>query len=281
MFISIIIPLTALNPPAPDTQTFWGREAHALFLSIVRRADPALAESLHEPRGVKPFTVSALLDPRHHRALSAPVRANANYEWRITSFDSHLTQTLVEAILPNLPREVRLGSAIFAAAAPITAAAAHPWAGSATADTLRDHRFGAAAHSDPRIELEFASPTTHRQIHRNILFPQPAALWGGWLRAWNAHAQPAFEDDLIAQVETHVVLSRYELKTQVVDYGEHRAAGWIGRATFTSDSHERALARVLNLLADYAFYCGTGYKTTQGMGMTRHVERPEREKTVA
>jgi CRISPR-associated endoribonuclease Cas6 len=122
-----------------------------------------------------------------------------------------------------------------------------------------------------RITLEFITPTAHRQIHRNILFPMSAQLWGGWLRAWNACAQPAFEDDLLARVEQDVAISNYALKTQVVDFGEYRAAGWVGRATFTYFSRERALWRVLNLLADFAFFCGTGYKTTQGMGMTRRM----------
>jgi CRISPR/Cas system endoribonuclease Cas6 (RAMP superfamily) len=27
------------------------------------------------------------------------------------------------------------------------------------------------------------------------------------------------------------------------------------------------------VLADYAFFCGTGHKTTQGMGQTRRLER--------
>ena len=31
----------------------------------------------------------------------------------------------------------------------------------------------------------------------------------------------------------------------------------------------------LNALADYAFFCGTGHKTTQGMGQTRRLDRWE------
>ena len=32
------------------------------------------------------------------------------------------------------------------------------------------------------------------------------------------------------------------------------------------------MLRLVNLLADFAFYCGTGYKTTMGMGQTRRQE---------
>jgi hypothetical protein len=48
--------------------------------------------------------------------------------------------------------------------------------------------------------------------------------------------------------------------------------GFMGRCAFTCFSPERALWRTLHLLADFAFFCGTGYKTTQGMGQTRRVK---------
>lgn len=271
MFLSAVIPLTALDAGAADSAHFLGREAHALFLDLARGADPALADSLHAARGDKPFTVSALLDPHARRGAATAVRAGAQYEWRVTAFEPRLAQLLAESVLPNLPREVRLGSAHFATGAPITDRAAHPWAGVVDASALVDQWFGSGSKSEKRITLEFASPTAHRQIHRNVLFPQPAPLWGGWLRAWNAYAQPAFEDDLIARVEADVAISRYALRTQVVDFGEFREAGYVGECGFTIFSAETALRRVLHLLADFAFFCGTGYKTTQGMGMTRKV----------
>ena len=274
MFLSAILPLTPLSTPAPAPRLL-GREAHALFLDLVRRADPTLAQALHEPRGDKPFTVAILPSP-------AKAGEGPRVGVRFTAFEPRLAQLLAQTILPNLPREIRLGSATFAVGAPSTDRAAHPWAGASSAEELVNRWFQSEdltgfrkpVRSD-RVTLEFATPTAHRQIHRNILFPLPAQLWGGWLRAWNAYAQPAFEDDLIARVEQDVALSRYALKTQVVDFGEFRAAGWVGHATFNYFSHERALWRVLNLLADFAFFCGTGYKTTQGMGMTRRIDQPE------
>ncbi|MEW5719717.1 MAG: CRISPR system precrRNA processing endoribonuclease RAMP protein Cas6, partial [Chloroflexota bacterium] len=271
------LPLMPLNPPAPAAR-FYGREAHALFLDLVRRADPALAQALHEPRGDKPFTASPLPCPERSRRTGEGARVGV----RFTAFEPRLAQLLAQSILPNLPREIRLGSAMFAVGAPLTDRAAHPWADASSAEELVKRWFQSEdltgfqkpvrSNRADRVTLEFATPTAHRQIHRNILFPLPAQLWGGWLRAWNAFAQPAFEDDLIARVEQDVALSRYALKTDVVDFGEFRAAGWLGRATFNYFSRERALWRVLNLLADFAFFCGTGYKTTQGMGMTRRVE---------
>lgn len=33
-------------------------------------------------------------------------------------------------------------------------------------------------------------------------------------------------------------------------------------------------ARMIHLLADFSQFCGTGYKTTQGMGQTRLLKKP-------
>lgn len=269
MFLSAILPLTPTDS-STITARAGGRHAHALFLDLVRRADAALAHALHEARGDKPFTVAL---------LPAPVKAREGLGMRVTAFEPRLAQLLAQTILPNLPREIRLGDTAFAVGTPITDRAAHPWAGASSAKELvskwfqaSDLRPSSSALRFDRVTLEFATPTAHRQIHRNVLFPIPAQLWGGWLRAWNAFAQPTFEDDLVARVALDVVLSRYHLKTAMVDFGAHRTAGWVGRATFQYLTNEPALWRVLNLLADFAFFCGTGYKTTQGMGMTRRVE---------
>jgi len=275
MLISAVIPLTLIDPPSPETKRFFGREAHALFLNLVQAADPALADSLHASRGDKPFTVAYLSS---NSMLPAPslapstllrVRSERGMGVRFTAFEPRLAHLLAENILPNLPREIRLGPAHFTPGAPLTDHARHPWAGARDPRALVEHWFASTAPLDARVSLQFLTPTAHRAIHRNILFPHPAQMWGGWLRAWNAYAQPAFEEDLIAQVEAQVALSQYTLKTEVVNFGEFRQAGWVGHATFTCFGKERALWRVLHLLADFAFYCGTGYKTTQGMGVTR------------
>ncbi len=281
MFVAAIIPLTAVNTPAPEANHFFGREAHALFLDLVRRADPALANALHEPRGHKPFTVSDLTpvpssvtafrtgsDRRKERG----VRSGARYEWRVTAFSPSLSQLLIEQALPNLPREVRLGAAHFGVGEPICDKARHPWTGQTDAAALVEKWLEAGKKIERRFVLDFASPTAYRHIHRNVLVPNPAGIFSGYLAAWNANCAPHFEDDLIAQVEAEVSISRYSLRTERADFGEFVETGWVGQCGFTIFSEEFALRRVIQLLADFSFYCGTGYKTTHGMGQTRKNE---------
>lgn len=294
MFLAVVIPLVARNTLAAGENHFLGREAHALFLHLVEQVDAARSEQLHRAEPIKPFTVSSVFDARRNRLPM--IREGERYAWRFTIFDPELARWARDALLPALPKQVRLGSALFDVCEPVMERTKHPWAGTSSAEELVEKWFdknspplvepalsvpkgegeGEGKRMRSKVTLEFASPTAHRQIHRNVLFPQPAQLWGGWLRAWNAYAQPAFEEDLIPRVESDVAVSNYTLQTEVVDFGDFRERGWGGRATFNYFSQERALWRVLNLLADFAFFCGTGYKTTQGMGQTRRIGNEER-----
>ncbi len=311
MFLSAIIPLTALCPLAAQTRAFWGRQAHALFLHLVQSADPTLADALHTAREDKPFTVSnpkflmrapsppakdtsspqvnlatARARPEREQDAGAGlpsvvvpqqgaegvehgVRAGDVFEWRITAFEKDLVEVLRGKVLPELPREVRLGAARFAVGAPRTERAQHSWAGTSDAAELTNRWFHTERHPDKRITLQFASPTAYRQIHRTILVPNPAGIFAGYLKAWNAYCAPRLEPDLADIVESQVAISSYRLHTAKVDFGDYRETGWVGTCTFSVLSDEIALRRVLHLLADFAFYCGTGYKTTQGMGQTR------------
>ena len=99
-------------------------------------------------------------------------------------------------------------------------------------------------------------------------------------------------------------MDRIDSRSQMLDYGRYRQRGFVGTCQFHflediegDDSFldddlpapweadledpppvypppvpgplEEERLREVNLLADFAFYCGTGYKTTMGMGQTR------------
>ena len=283
MFIAAVIPLTVQTAPASKTARFFGRQTHALFLDLVARADAALADALHEPRSDKPFTVSNLIraesqftqrasqTARPFERASASPRVGERFVWRVTAFDARLSETLKEKVLPRLPRQVRVGAAQFEVGAPITERAQHSWAGTSDAGQLWQKWFHETPPPDKQFALEFVSPTAYRHIHRNMLVPLPEGIFTRYLAAWNAHGAPALEQDLLEQIARGVTIQRYALQTTSVDFGDFREAGWLGICHYTIHSEEIALRRVAHLLADFAFYCGTGYKTTQGMGQTRRM----------
>jgi CRISPR-associated endoribonuclease Cas6 len=287
MLLSAVIPLIARE--TLEQNAYLGRACHALFLNLVGRADPSLAEELHGSRGAKPFTVSALFSWDHPHLVQPKVREGERYWIRFTSLEADLSRLLAEEVLPNLRPTAELGPARFHVGTPITKG--HPWARTTTAEALVEEWFGGGSRPPRRFELEFASPTAYRRIHRNIVLPLPAGIFQGYLRAWNRWGRPAFERDLLDLVEAEVHVTRYRLETRALDFGPKEAArepteggssygrrrmepGFVGRCAFTIFHRESALRRVIHLLADFSQFCGTGYKTTQGMGQTRLIPSP-------
>ncbi len=61
-----------------------------------------------------------------------------------------------------------------------------------------------------------------------------------------------------------------EDKERIIRHGIH---GFVGTCSFqlTSKVAEK-IAQQINCLADFAFFAGTGRKTTHGMGMTRRIQ---------
>lgn len=269
MLVSAIVPLLATN--MPEESPYLGRACYAFFLSLVESVNPSLAEELHAPKGTKPFTVSALFSWERPHLVQPKVREGERYWIRFTSIEADLSRLLAEEVLPNLPSSVELGPATFTPEAPIVESEEHPWARTTTAEALVDRWFSSAGRVSQRFTLEFASPTAYRRIHRNVVVPLPAGIFRGYLDAWNRYCAPAFDRDLLDLVEAEVAITRYELRTAVLHIGQAREIGCLGRCGYTIFRRERAIWRVINLLADFAQFCGTGYKTTQGMGQTRKV----------
>lgn len=274
MFVSLVVPLTALNSIEPPT--FYGREAHALLLDLVTRADAELAASLHSEQQRKPFTVSSLRGAERVTAGRISIAQGRTYSLRFTSVGERLSAVLLETIAPNLPPTIRLGNAQFETGKAICDASADAWSGQTSADALMAKWFGADARIADHLALEFASPTAFKRQGRSFVLPEPALAFQSYLAAWNEFAFPAFDPALLAKIENEMVITRYQLRTEALQLRNQGDAapsqiGFAGRCGFTIFNPERALWRTLHLLADFAFFCGTGYKTTQGMGQTRRV----------
>lgn len=274
MFLSAVIPLRALNTPAE--QPYLGRACHAFFLREVARADASLAESLHRSQRDKGFTVSPVMNGSGSGGQPA-IQAGHDYWLRVTSLEAGLSGRLLDSVLPHLPRQVQLGPAEFSLGEALAQAGDHPWAGQASAETLLERWLGRSSLPG-WLTLEFATPTCSRRIEREWVLPTPAVVFGSYLRAWNAFGRPAFDGDLTRLIEADVLVSDYRLRTLRLQIGEAEFRGWTGQVTYRIFARERGLRAMLHLLADFAPFCGTGYKTTQGMGQTRPLRGAARER---
>jgi CRISPR-associated endoribonuclease Cas6 len=250
-----------------------GAAVHGLWFHHWHQVEPAIAEALHHPNGVQPFTLSPLMGLPRPNGGSVRVPEGAVAWFRVATLTPRLSSALESAWLPGLPATIRIGGLPWR----VEGAAvdgAHPWAGQADPRALAESRL--LASSPPRQwTLEFATPTAFRGICGHLPFPLPDSLVGSWLRRWEAFGPVRLPVDLKERVREGLAVSAFELKTlPVLDKGG-LIIGSVGRMRLRALRLTPGERAAVDLLAHYAFWVGSGHHTTQGLGMTRLLPKGE------
>jgi CRISPR-associated endoribonuclease Cas6 len=191
----------------------------------------------------------------------------------VTSTSPELSTILEEAVIPAQKKRFADGSLLIGGKIPFqvvemtTDPAAHPWAGRTTYEELYDlHEKGEPADG---FEVQFASPTTFHSAGKHLPFPLPELVLGSWLEQWNSASGVSLLEDIRLFGHTSVAISRYNLHTQVVHYDKETLIGFCGQCIYRILSEDDHWRRLVNLLSAFSFYCGTGAKTSFGLGQTR------------
>ena len=266
--------------PAEDVtlRLTMGHHAHAAFLSLLRISNPEKAEEIHTTSAQKPFTVSPLIGKGERRGNFLRVRADTKCWLRFTFLDDELFAHFSNAFFTQELPLIRLGQATFQVNRLIIGnTETQRWSGNAGYADLVE-----SAKAETEVRLQFHSPTAFRaltprgQKTYNHTQVDPVRCYQSWINKWNAFAPIQFNrTELLAYVAEHARVSRSDTRTQALNFGKHTEIGWVGTSTFRFEQKselDENLLRAVNCLADYAFYCGTGYKTTMGMGQTKRIK---------
>ena len=269
-----------LIPPEDVTlRPTMGHYAHAAFLSLLRVSNPAKAEEVHAASSQKPFTVSPLIGKGERRGNFLRIRAGTECWLRYTFLDDELFTHFGNAFLTQSLASIRLGEATFQLSRLVASAGADTdWSGTHTYEDLIE-----SARADTRIRMEFRSPTAFRELTpqgkktRNQANIDLARCYQSWINKWNAFAPIQIDKQrLLDFVLRNAVLNTVKSESKMLDFGKHKEIGFVGNCGYqffadrqTESEEEDEMLRLANRLADFAFYCGTGYKTTMGMGQTR------------
>lgn len=265
MPVSVCVTIEAVRDA--DLPGFLGTAAHAAFLGIVSRMDAALGSRLHDEEGAKGYTVSGLWGPRPERSR-VKVTAGQHYLLRFTSYEDTLSSLLSGLRPGNQLSSIMLTDAEFRVIAVDTDPAANPWARAESFEEIASrHLFG--AQPGAKVVLQFVSPTCFRSRGATVPFPLPVLVFGSLLERWNAFAPAELSPDFRRFAEECVVASKYELRTEIVPVAGARQVGFTGTCEFTAINRDAYWLRLMNLLADFAFYSGVGYKTGMGLGQCR------------
>lgn len=246
---AITLPLVA-DPDAPFPATPH-RALQGTLYAWLQRGDPDLAGYAHELPGPKPFTVTPL--SRH----------NGQPCYRFTLLDDALWPPL-EASLANGAR-VEVVNQCW-----LVAQDGRQTEHCSYADLV------AKAGTDTSLTFCFVSPTSFRSQDMHYPLPDPVLAFQSWLSRWNAFAPENLRLNVntLDLVAAHVAIARFRLETRAVTFDRYTQIGFVGTVTYqiiNSRLLGADLIRRLNILADYAPFCGTGHKTTQGMGQTERL----------
>lgn len=262
-----------------------GRPAQAWFLEQVTRHRPALASLLHDENTLKPYSISTLLDDRGYPLPAGKWLTPGETCWlRIAAFGEEISDALSKDILRHLPKRMTLYKMDFRIDGVTFDKAQHPWAGQTSfSDIAQDAGY---TKTNRQVRLEYVSPTAFRSSGNDIPLPLPAQVFRSYWQKWNAFCPepmqihdlwPSFAEECIA------ISGLIAINTERWKFAEGMrggATGFTGSVEFIllPKSKAKKWAEywdgadvVLQSLACFAFYCGTGHHTTIGMGQTRPI----------
>lgn len=285
MLRSILISLTA-ESSYPILGPL-GRPVQAWFLRQITRSNPALASRLHDVGGLKPYTVSTLLDERSRPLLSGTWLSPGETCWlRITTLNEELSDILDKTIIKRLERQIVIYKMNFRVNGVVTKRSEHEWAGETTfSDIAQDSKLD---FSSNRVRMEFVSPTAFRKNNGiDVCLPVPGQIFRSIWDKWNLFAPepmeihelwPTFANDCIFIDELTAINST---RWKFSEGTRGAATGFTGTAGFYLPPKEKLKKEwqeyvyganaVLQSLSMFSFYCGVGHHTTIGMGQCRQL----------
>ncbi|MCL0057763.1 CRISPR-associated endoribonuclease Cas6 [Dehalococcoidales bacterium] len=270
MLASIVLCIRPVKQAAiPCTM---GSGVHACLFKIITLVDETFSNRLHSGKGEKPFTVSPLQGEFVAYQGGLKLDNNNQYWLRFTSLDQELSLALLNLDENVLPA-IHLFNHSFEVVKIAKGSEKHPWAATTTHGRLHQQWLDRNDALPNKVRLKFLSPTTFHLGKRNLPLPLPELVFSSLAKKWDGSAPIPLDVEVVQMLRERVLLSAFNLKTVMLDFGRFHQVGFIGDCEFTlSMEEDEVLVKILHLLSDFAFYAGVGYKTTMGMGQTRKIE---------
>lgn len=267
-----------------------GQKTLALFLQeLIQKQDEALAARLHAPVASKPFTTAILQGvgspPASKRVTGSKEAesASSGIKIRITLLQDALYPLIVGCFLTEVGKTpmLKLGrSTLLVEKVTATPESGEPWSAFVRFEELLDR----ASEAETTWTLRFHTPTCFKVGDALIPLPIPRLCVQSWLRSWEAYSprplltNPLERRHFLDVVEGTVSVTYTRLRLAYQDYSfdgtRTRETGFVGICRFSVNPKKAVSShlKILNALVGYSFFCGTGRKTTMGMGMTEPIK---------
>lgn len=236
---------------------------HAWFLDQVRQLNPHLSAYLHDGESEKPFNISALEGQLLPSGKQLQIQANQTYHWHVNAISQPVVQFLSQWLtqlppileLRNAPLQIKQVQII------------HP-------PTTYSQLLNSPTNKYSDISLSFVSPTSFRRKGHHFPLPVPVNLFHSYLRRWNDFSgTPVEQEAFLEWIDENVIIHQHRLESVKVAAGKRGSVtGFTGAMSCGLSKPALANTEFTQLfyaLVQLAPYCGTGHKTTFGLGQTR------------
>ncbi|MEH2271532.1 MAG: CRISPR-associated endoribonuclease Cas6 [Nostoc sp.] len=234
---------------------------HAWFLNQVRQFNPELSAYLHDGESEKPFNISALSGQLLASGRQLQLEAKQIYRWHVNALSPRVVQFLKQW-LTQLPQILDLRGAPLQIKQVSIAHSATTYA-----QLLQ-------SLPEKAVNFSFVSPTSFRRKGHHFPLPVPVNLFHSYLRRWNDFSGiPIEQEPFLDWIDEGVIIHQHRLESMKVAAGKRGSVtGFTG--VMSCGLSKAALANseftgLFYALARLAPYCGTGHKTTFGLGQTR------------
>lgn len=261
--------------PASHVQ---GPSVQGMFLHLLEEVDPSVNQRLHNDSRYRPYTLSPLgVGTRHNtfQGFRLPrggaLRQKPPCYLRITLLDDDLFPTFRQYFLDRVEPTFRLGDTTFVVTGilePDTQSQIPQWTQYRSYAELLN-----MAIRSQNITLRFLTPTSLGRGDVDLPLPIPRLVFQSYLKRFQEFHSYKFLPDLLEQIDFYTGIAHLDrLRTDTIKTKRITLRGFVGEVSFEiSKKAPPDLIWQMQLLADFAFFCGAGKKTTIGMGQTLRV----------
>ncbi len=237
---------------------------HAWFLNQVRTDDPKLSAYLHDGQSEKPFTISQLDGEFVTKSKQIQLFKGNKYNLTIACLCESLCKWLAKW-LENPPKAMVLSSGSLKIVNIKIELPPKTYSQLLEADIPSERSFS----------FSFITPTGFRRKGHHLPLPMPSNIFHSYLRRWNDFAPITFDQEtFLAWIDEIIFVSNLDIVSVQATVGKRGSVtGFKGFVEFGIDrkvQNNPEFERLLHALVMLAPYCGTGHKTTFGLGQTRY-----------
>ena len=238
---------------------FPGESLHAMFFNLLSKQDKAKAKLLHDDKRVKAFSISPILPYPSFVKGKRKLKVGKEYFFRITFLVDEWYLLFMESFLFQ-GAKLNLQNKKIEITEVKTVSKSDKRCRFIEYDKLIKR-----AGESSKIKFKFHSTTTFRVGEQHLIYPKPDILFYSLKNKWESFSDYQLQlsqDDL-----KKLYISRYDLNSTMEKFNSYKIKGFRGSCEYELSNGLTAQQRKdLNLLADFAFYSGVGYKTTMGLG---------------